>query len=125
MHLTAPAQAARRALLQRILALSGVLAVAVLLFLAATSRTQAFSPEILAEKQHFFHCLQLLITDPDAHVRECNPRPILPQLDTLASTSDSTPPPPKQEEPEDECPEHEYETFTSFSSEEGDDCYPS
>jgi hypothetical protein len=43
MHHTA--QAARRALLQRFLALSGVLAVAVLLFLAATSRTQAYGPE--------------------------------------------------------------------------------
>lgn len=123
MHLTAPAQAARRALLQRFLALSGVLAVAVLLFLAATSRTQAFSPEILAEKQRFFHCLQLLITDPDAHVRECDPRPILPQLNTLASTN-SSPPPPKPEEPKEECPEEEYETFESFSSAEGDDCSP-
>lgn len=45
MRLTAPAWAARRALLQRFLALSGVLAVAVLLFLAATSRSQAFNPE--------------------------------------------------------------------------------
>jgi hypothetical protein len=45
MHPNAPAQAARRALFQRFLMLSGVLAVVVLL-LAADSRSEAFALDL-------------------------------------------------------------------------------
>ena len=66
MSLTAPARAARFALLQRFLVILGLVAVAALLLFAATSKAPAFSPDSLPASEHVIPCLSPLGTDPDA-----------------------------------------------------------
>lgn len=73
---------------------------------------QAITPDVQAQADHYFHCLGLMLTDPEQHAEECLPNNIPNSNKSLSEPSIGSPPPPTKPE----CGEGEYE--------EGGQCYP-
>ena len=52
--------------------------VAAVLFLGGTVATQAFTPNVAAQVDHFVECFGWMIVDPAMHESECSPGIFLP-----------------------------------------------
>lgn len=65
-----------------------------LLALAATGGAYAFTPNVVAEVDHFIECFGWMLTDPETHAAECMPSNAPFVLETLSPSGPSPAPPP-------------------------------
>ncbi len=90
-----------------------VQALAALLLLGTSMPARAFDPAVTEGIRFQVNCAILMLTNPDEHVRVCNPKPIpsaTSSLSDLQTGAPATPPPPPPPPPpsvddeDDECP---------------------
>jgi len=82
-------------------------AIAALLLLGTALPSNAFDPKVHDEIKFQVNCAILMLTDPDEHVRVCNPQPIPPGTESISTLRGGAPPPPPPEpevtEEDDSC----------------------
>lgn len=79
--------------------------VAGLLFLGSTVSSQAFTPDVIEQIDHFVDCFGWMITDPEMHNAKCSPANYIWPHDPVSGSGDGAKPvivPPGNEDGDDE-----------------------